>query len=41
MSNCGLALVRLVGSLKGYRPDQVVTILRVIAWNYLTEFAEG
>jgi hypothetical protein len=41
MGNCRFAFVRLIGSLKGYRPDQVVTILGTVVWNHLTEFGEG
>jgi hypothetical protein len=41
MGNCGFAVVRLIGSLKGYRPDQIVTILGIVVWNHLTEFGEG
>jgi hypothetical protein len=40
MSNGSLTLVRLIRSLKGYRPDHVITILGVIAWNYPMEFRE-
>ena len=41
MGNGGFALVRLIGSLKGYRPDQVVTLLGLVVWNHLTEFGDG
>jgi hypothetical protein len=40
MSNGSLTLVRLIRSLKGYRPDHVITILGVVAWNYPMEFRE-
>jgi hypothetical protein len=40
MRNCGLALLSLTGSLKGDRPNQIVTLLGVIAWICVTELAE-
>jgi len=41
MGNCGLALLRLTGSLKGDCPNQVVALLGVVVWNRLTEFGDG
>ncbi|MGB6441473.1 MAG: hypothetical protein WBE89_19600 [Methyloceanibacter sp.] len=36
-----LALIRLTGSLKGNRPNQVVTLLGLVVRNRLTEFGDG
>jgi len=36
-----LALIRLTGSLKGDRPNQVVTFLGLVVWNRLSEFGDG
>jgi hypothetical protein len=41
MSNCGLALLGLAGSLEGDRPNQVVALHGVIAWNCLAECGDG
>lgn len=41
MSNRGLALVRLLGSLEDNSPDQVVAVLGIVARYRLTEVGEG